>query len=74
MISVEDNGLGFGHSTSAGSGTGLVNTRSRLKAIYGEQAKLVVTDRPAGGVSASIRIVQKTEDGALHGDSSIGGR
>jgi signal transduction histidine kinase len=72
VISVEDNGLGFGNSTSAGSGTGLVNTRNRLKAIYGEQAKLVITNRPTGGVSASIRIVQKTQDGDLHGDGNIG--
>ncbi len=72
VISVEDNGLGFGHSTSAGSGTGLANTRNRLKAIYGERAKLVITNRTAGGVSASIRIVQRAQDGDLHGEGSIG--
>jgi LytS/YehU family sensor histidine kinase len=72
VISVEDNGLGLGNSTSAGSGTGLVNTRNRLKAIYGEQAKLVITNRTAGGVSASIRIVQRAQDGDLHGEGSIG--
>ncbi|MBY0573911.1 MAG: histidine kinase [Undibacterium sp.] len=54
-ISVIDNGLGFGQ-TSSGSGIGLTNIRERLKQLYGEQAALSLHAREEGGVRASITL------------------
>lgn len=48
-IVVEDTGLGFGVATdTAGSGSGLANVRSRLKAIYGDAARLSIEQPEAG--------------------------
>jgi LytS/YehU family sensor histidine kinase len=49
-ISVADDGVGFGPSTS-GSGVGLVNIRRQLAARYGDGARLTL-DRGRGGVCA----------------------
>jgi LytS/YehU family sensor histidine kinase len=61
-VQVEDNGLGLGTSKNPGSGTGLSNIRSRLHAIYGERAIFALTDRPNGGVKASVRISTKLKE------------
>jgi len=48
-IVVEDTGLGFGVATdTAGSGSGLANVRGRLKAIYGDAARLSIEQPEAG--------------------------
>jgi hypothetical protein len=53
-ISIEDSGLGFGVATdTAGSGSGLANVRARLKALYGNAAKLAI-EQP--NVGTRIRI------------------
>lgn len=54
-VSVSDNGVGFGGTTS-GSGIGLANIRERLESMYGDKAKLTLKARPEGGVIASIII------------------
>ncbi|WP_230408169.1 sensor histidine kinase [Undibacterium baiyunense] len=54
-VSVSDNGVGFGGTTS-GSGIGLANIRERLESMYGDKAKLTLKARPEGGVIASIVI------------------
>ncbi len=52
-LSVSDDGVGFGGTTS-GSGLGLSNIRERLEALYGNQASLTLKALPTGGVSAII--------------------
>jgi len=54
-ICVEDTGLGFGVATdTGGSGSGLANVRARLKALYGDAAKLAI-EQPKEGTR--IRII-----------------
>jgi signal transduction histidine kinase len=52
-VSVTDNGVGFGGTTS-GSGIGLANIRERLESMFGNRASLTLKARPEGGVVASI--------------------
>lgn len=54
-VSVSDNGVGFGGTTS-GSGIGLANIRERLESMYGERASLTLKAKPEGGVIASVII------------------
>ncbi len=54
QIRVEDTGLGFGVATdTAGSGSGLTNVRARLKALYGDAAKLTI-EQPQEGTRICI--------------------
>ncbi|MBI3713423.1 MAG: histidine kinase [Burkholderiales bacterium] len=55
IISVADNGVGFGHTTS-GTGIGLSNIRERLKQLYGDQASLQLAIRETGGVNAALHL------------------
>ena len=55
-IRVEDTGLGFGIATdTAGSGSGLANVRARLKALYGDDAKLTI-EQPQEGTRICINL------------------
>ena len=47
LLTVEDDGVGFGNSpvTSQGAGSGLANCRSRMKLMYGEQGGCEVRAR-----------------------------
>lgn len=54
-ICVEDTGLGFGVATdTGGSGSGLANVRARLKALYGDAARLAIEQLKEG---TRIRII-----------------
>lgn len=55
IISVADNGLGFGQAAS-GTGIGLSNIRERLKQLYGDQASLQLSMRETGGVNAALHL------------------
>ena len=56
QIRVEDTGLGFGVATdTAGSGSGLTNVRARLKALYGDAAKLTI-EQPQEGTRICISL------------------
>ena len=58
-LTVEDDGVGFGHDTGAaqaGSGLGLSNIRERLAQLYGVRAALTLKARPQGGVAATITV------------------
>lgn len=57
-ISVKDNGVGFGGSAGATSGTGigLSNVRERLKQLYEDQASLSLLAVEPGGVEAIIQL------------------
>jgi sensor histidine kinase YesM len=52
-ISVIDNGVGFGGTTSGG-GIGLSNIRERLESTYGKHASLTLKAQPESGVNATI--------------------
>ncbi len=56
VVSVADDGVGFGAADTGGTGIGLVNIRARLLAQYGRGARLEIGTGEAGGVVASLRI------------------
>jgi len=56
VVRVADNGMGFGHAVSGGSGVGLANSRARLAALYGEAASLELAANDPSGVIATVRI------------------
>jgi signal transduction histidine kinase len=43
-------------SRNGGTGIGLANLRARLEALHGERGRLVLKDRPGGGVTACLEI------------------
>jgi signal transduction histidine kinase len=53
-ISVEDDGAGL--TPGITPGLGLANVRAQLQSLFGDRARLDVTSRPQGGVSARIRV------------------
>ena len=59
-IEIADTGLGFGVATdTGGSGSGLANVRARLKALYGDSAKLSIdslTEPAKGATGTRIRL------------------
>jgi signal transduction histidine kinase len=55
VLAVEDDGPGLG-GESSGSGIGLANTRDRLRARYGDGARLSLEAVRGGGLCATIRI------------------
>jgi TM2 domain-containing membrane protein YozV/two-component sensor histidine kinase len=55
-VLVADDGLGLGGAQTAGTGVGLVNTRERLKMLYGSAAELVVEPNAPSGVRALMRV------------------
>jgi two-component system LytT family sensor kinase len=55
VLTVRDNGPGLGPA-SAASGVGLVNTRARLAALYGDGASLEIANAQGGGAIATIRL------------------
>jgi len=55
-LRIEDDGPGFGTSTTPQFGVGLSNTARRLDELYGEQAKLVVGRGAVSGVVVNIEL------------------
>ncbi|MEM9017104.1 MAG: histidine kinase [Verrucomicrobiota bacterium] len=62
-LSIEDDGIGMGSASSAGSGSGVghANIRSRLGALYGEEAQLTISDLPDGGTRVEITLPAEGE-------------
>jgi len=54
VLEVRDTGVGFAPTTRGG--TGLTNIRDRLRLLYSGKAALDITENPAGGTVACIRI------------------
>jgi len=56
-ITVSDDGAGL-HAAprESGNGTGLVNTATRIRHLYGEKAALVLREREGGGTTTTIRL------------------
>jgi TM2 domain-containing membrane protein YozV len=55
-VLVADDGLGLGGAQTQGTGVGLVNTRERLKMLYGHTAELIVEPNAPSGVRALLRL------------------
>ncbi|MFH2135663.1 MAG: histidine kinase [Pseudomonadota bacterium] len=55
-IAVRDSGVGL--QAQGGAGTGLVNVRERLAALYGPQARLYLQDNTDGGVDSILELPQ----------------
>lgn len=62
VVSVADTGLGFGRAATAGTGVGLVNVRERLKLLFGDQAKLLITANEPVGTVATITVPYRSLD------------
>jgi signal transduction histidine kinase len=54
-IMITDNGVGFGGAKTQGTGVGLSNVRERLAALYGDNARLTVSNAEPSGVCATVR-------------------
>ncbi|MEE4301187.1 MAG: sensor histidine kinase [Pseudomonadales bacterium] len=55
VITIDDDGIGFG-SEETPSGTGLANVRERLRALYGDRARLALTVPEHGGLRAELHL------------------
>ena len=53
-IGVEDDGVGFGYSNVAGSGTALENCRKRLALGFGAEGQLQITSKPGKGTKVLL--------------------
>jgi TM2 domain-containing membrane protein YozV len=74
-VLVADDGLGLGGAQTQGTGVGLVNTRERLKMLYGSAGSLVVEANAPSGVRAILRVpttVPEIADDSLHSFDSAG--
>ncbi len=61
-IEIVDTGLGFGVATdTAGSGSGLANVRARLKALYGDGARLTIDQLAAPATGTKIILFIPTQ-------------
>ena len=64
VIEVEDDGVGIESSLASsgtqegrnGAGIGMANVGERLAVLYGEQAKMIVTNREGGGTLIRLRL------------------
>jgi len=55
-LEVRDDGPGLPENRRVVEGTGLANTRERIRKLYGDAGQLTVRGRPAGGVAVEIVI------------------
>jgi two-component sensor histidine kinase len=53
-LRVEDDGVGFGNSPYAGSGTALENCRKRLELGFGKEGKMEIVPREGGGTTVLL--------------------
>jgi len=61
-VTVADTGLGFGKAATAGTGTGLANIRERLHLLYGERARLKITENQPSGTVVNIEVPYQTRN------------
>ena len=70
ILSVEDDGVGFGNSPYAGSGTALENCRKRLELEFGEEGKMELSSGKEGGARISLTMpVSKIKDDRRKGNA-----
>jgi signal transduction histidine kinase len=63
-VMVSDTGVGLGKSISQGTGTGLINIRNRLSAIYPGRSNLSISAAGDGGVVALVTIETMPSEGS----------
>jgi signal transduction histidine kinase len=56
VLTVEDNGLGFGAASTGGTGVGLLHVKERLAAVYGDAAAAEIGETAGGGVRIALRL------------------
>jgi sensor histidine kinase YesM len=56
VLTVRDDGTGIMPEGTGDTGVGLLNTRSRLTALYGDRATLEIANAEGGGVVVTIRL------------------
>jgi signal transduction histidine kinase len=57
VLEVVDDGPGrYGRSPRAGTGTGLTNTRERLRHAYGAEHAFAITSPPGGGTTVRLEL------------------
>ncbi len=59
-VSVTDNGIGMRDNESSNAGIGLTNIRERLKALYGQRARLIVEENRPSGITSTIEVPLET--------------
>jgi two-component system, LytTR family, sensor kinase len=55
-ITVWDDGVGLDGAGASGEGTGLANTRERLRHAFGDDQSLELHERPSGGVDVTVHL------------------
>ena len=61
-LSVEDDGVGFGNSPYAGSGTALENCRKRIELGFGKEGKMEIIPREGGGARVLLELPAMSAD------------
>jgi LytS/YehU family sensor histidine kinase len=62
VLSVEDDGVGFGNSPYAGSGSALENCRKRLELGFGAEGRVEITARKGGGTKVLLHFPVVTDE------------
>ncbi len=65
-VVVDDDGVGLGQEPSTGTGLGLATVRARLEGAFGDAATLTITDRPGGGVRATVAVASAAHAALMH--------
>lgn len=60
-LRVTDDGVGIRSTSSTNGGIGLANVRARLRHLYGEHHRFVLSGRPGGGTEVRIEIPLRRE-------------
>src|SRR5262249_51736239 len=56
VLRVRDDGPGLQGDATGTAGVGLLNTRSRLAALYGDRGRLEISNAEGGGVLVTVRL------------------
>jgi two-component sensor histidine kinase len=65
VVGVEDDGVGFGNSPYAGTGTALENCRKRLELGFGKEGRLEILPREGGGTRVLLTLPVVTGETAV---------
>ena len=60
LLTVQDDGVGFGNSPRQGTGTGIDNCRRRLQLAYAQRASLEIEATAGGGTRVAVRLPAST--------------
>jgi two-component system, LytTR family, sensor kinase len=65
IIEVEDNGVGIGPTSSAGTGIGMANVAERLQVLYNDSAHLTIDSNKGKGTLVRIMLPVLDSEGAI---------